>query len=671
MGQYLFCENQSDQMTQPLKLYTYDLETLINFFSFTGKFYGDNRIFTFEISDRKNQRSELLAHLSLLQNMGVSMVGYNNLQFDYSFLHELLGSPHTFTFQKAYDLCQQIIGGQQYGNNFNSVRVSDRAIPQIDLMKVNHFDNKNKRCRLKDLEFAMRLHSVEDLPIKLGVPLNHDQMDDVLKYNAYDVYATENFLTKCMKHIEVRKELLDTGVLSGDVMNFSDVKIGTEFFIKRLGRSTCYISGSTPKQTVRAEVRFKDVILPKIYYRTEPFQEVLEWFKNQTVYPQSELETPKLESKLAGLQFYFGVGGLHASVEGRKFTSSDTHAIIDVDVSGMYPAISIANKFFPQHLGEKFMEHYQQLQRDRANYKKGSTMNFILKLAMNGIFGNSDNAYSCFYDPKYAKETTINGQLQLLQLVEHFSLIPGLEIIQANTDGVTVLIRRDLMYLLELWKTDWETQTSLKLEQCEYKEMWIRDVNNYLCRDTKGKIKAKGAYWYPVDESDYWGGSGSQWNKDYSMMVVQKVTEQSLLNGWNPDALIRLMSDPFDFMMRYKVPSGAAVYIGDKEMDKTVRYYVSTAGEPMKKVSKPKGAIGAWKRANSLTDSYFNQIMKEIPEGTWDVRIHTKKKSKYEQVSTNIENGRLVKCCNKASDFSWFDVDFEYYVNEVNKLLIS
>lgn len=462
-----------------MNYFIWDLETLINCFTFSGKFRGKSEIFTFEISSRKNQKTELLSFLNYLQNAQVHMVGFNSLGFDYPILHTLLNEHHTFTYTTAYNLCQQIIGSQNYGGGFNQIKMSDRLIPQIDLVKVNHFDNVNKRTPLKSLQVAMRLPSVEDMPVEMGVDLTDAQMDEVILYNHNDVRATEEFLERCLPQIEMRKELLDNGVLTGDVLNFSDVKIGAEYLVKRIGRSKCF-NGYEPRQTTRKSVEFADIILPKIFYRTEPFQGVLEWFKKQVIYPASKIDPPKLESRLANLDFHFGVGGVHASVVSKSFASSESHQIIDVDVTGMYPSIAIANGFAPEHLGEDFKVAYRELVSDRARYPKGSMMNGVLKLASNGTFGNTDNPYSCFYDPRYPKQVTINGQLQILQLVEVLSLIPGLDIIQANTDGITAFVPRSLRYLFDLWCDDWEKETGLKLERINYSRMWIKDVNSYL-----------------------------------------------------------------------------------------------------------------------------------------------------------------------------------------------
>ncbi|MFM6929044.1 MAG: hypothetical protein ACKOX6_11310, partial [Bdellovibrio sp.] len=39
-------------------------------------------------------------------------------------------------------------------------------------------------------------------------------------------------------------------------------------------------------------------------------------------------------------------------------------------------------------------------------------------------------------------------------------------------------------------------------------------------------------------------------------VIVPKVAEQCMVNGWRPEQLIKLMSDPFDFMARVNTPRG-------------------------------------------------------------------------------------------------------------------
>lgn len=645
--------------------HTYDLESYPNIFTYCGKFSNSDQIYMFEISDRMNQINELLNFLNYLRNSGVEMVGFNSIGYDYFLIHELLTNPYTFTYQKAHQLTSTII----VGPGLKNISFWHRYIPQIDLFKLNHFDNAGRHVSLKALQFAMRSESVEDLPFDIR-PLTDPEKDQLKTYNIHDVLETEKFLTICEGAIEQRREYITDGTLRGDVLNYSDVKIGMEYLMKRIGREKCY-TGNKPNQTWRNCVHYKDVILPKIKFRTKQFKNVLEWFKAQTIYTRGG-KFPKTEIKLADVDFIFGAGGVHASVERKIYQTTKTHEIIDIDVSGMYVAVGIANRFAPEHLGESFVNAYSQVKSDRSKYAKGTAKNKALKLAGNGAYGKSNSPFSWMYDPKYTFSVTVNGQLQLIQLVELLSLIPSLEIIQANTDGITIYMHKDYEHFFKFWCSIWEQMTGLELEEVKYKRMWIRDVNNYIAEKLDGSLKRKGAYWYPTCIEDYEGtGSGSTWHKDFSNHASIIAAERAMTHSWPIESTIRLITDKFDFMHRYKTPKGATVYIGDQPQSKTVRYYVSTAGEPMKKIAKPKGEIGQFKRKNKISDKLFHDVMKEIGKDVWDERIHTKNKSKYQMNTTSIQSGYLIKNCNHIKDFNWLDVDWNYYIEEAKKLVIG
>jgi len=640
--------------------YTYDLECYPNIFTFCGKFKNSKDIQLFEISDRKNQRNELLNFLGYLRNVQAEMVGFNNIGYDYPLIHEVITNPYTFDHNKAFQLSQTIIKGP----GIKTIRPSDRYIAQIDLMRINHFNNKAKSTSLKNLQFAMRSDSLEDLPFDIR-PLNDHEKNQLCKYNIHDVLETEKFLDHNLAAIEMRREYLANGTLRGDLLNFDDTKIGLKYLETRLGRNLCF-SGRKPKQTFREVVHYNDVILPKIKFRTEPFNEIFNWFKQQKIRPAGG-PRPSTEVSLAGLEVHCAAGGLHASADNKVYETNETHQIIDSDVSGMYPSIAIANRFAPEHLGETFLSAYKQIKIDRGRYAKGTTQNATLKLAANSAYGNSNNLYSFMYDPKFTFSVTINGQLQLLQLIEMVDLLPDCELIQANTDGITIYINKKYTYLYDLWCSEWEKMTGLELEHVKYNRMWIRDVNNYISEYEDGKLKSKGTYWYPKSIKDYNGN----WHKDHSNLASKMAAEKVMTHSWPVEAAIKLVTNPFDFMLRYKAVGGSKLYIGDQKQLKTVRYYVSTKGEPMKKVSPPKGEVGQYKRKNKLTDKYFKSVIEEIGKDAWDERIHTKNKSKYEIVETSIQSGWKVKQCNVASDFTWEDVDWKFYIEEAKKILIG
>ena len=118
-----------------------------------------------------------------------------------------------------------------------------------------------------------------------------------------------------------------------------------------------------------------------------------------------------------GYRIDFGVGGVHASLSEKIAKETAKYMIRDADVSSMYPNIAISNKIYPEHLSEMFCVIYQDMYEQRKSYAKGTAENAMLKLALNGTYGKSNDKYSVFYDPKFTMSITINGQLSFTWVV--------------------------------------------------------------------------------------------------------------------------------------------------------------------------------------------------------------------------------------------------------------
>jgi len=88
-------------------------------------------------------------------------------------------------------------------------------------------------------------------------------------------------------------------------------------------------------------------------------------------------------------------------------SSTDFQTLFGIhdDLSSMYPNIAISNRVFPAHLGEKFCDIYQDMYEQRKSFGKGTPENAMLKLALNGTYGKSNDKYSVFYDPKFTMTT--------------------------------------------------------------------------------------------------------------------------------------------------------------------------------------------------------------------------------------------------------------------------
>ena len=65
------------------------------------------------------------------------------------------------------------------------------------------------------------------------------------------------------------------------------------------------------------------------------------------------------------------------------------------------------------------------------------------KLAANGSYGKSNSNDSFLYDPLYTMKTTISGQILISMWIERICEDIKTEIIQCNTDGITIKVKRD------------------------------------------------------------------------------------------------------------------------------------------------------------------------------------------------------------------------------------
>lgn len=589
----------------------YDIETYPNCFTLCAESADSGTHTIYEISDYKDDSRELMVFLNWLVRNKCRMIGFNNVGFDYPMIHQFM--------KKGGDTCynlylkgQAIIDADR-GDWSHVVWPRDRFIEQIDLYKIHHFDNKARHTSLKTLEFNMRSEIIEDLPFAPGTLLSKDDIETLRLYNHRDVKETKKFWFLSQQKVKMREEL---SIKYGrNFMNHSDSKIGKDFFIMKLNENGI----STDKQTIRESINLKDAIFNHIKFQDPEFTRVLEFLKSQVI-TETKGVFKDVTADSYGLDFVFGLGGIHASVDKRVVVAGDD-LIIDLDVASYYPNLAIKNRYYPEHLSEAFCDIYEEFFNERKKYKKGSVENMAYKLGLNSVYGDSNNPYSPFYDSLYTMKTTLNGQLLLCILAEWLMLnVNDAELIQVNTDGLTIKLPKSQEgALCKVWH-DWEQYTGLTLERADYNRMFIADVNNYIAEYTDGKVKRKGRYEY----------KDLDWNKNFSALIVPKAVEQHLLHGTEIREFIESHEDIYDFMLRAKVTKKGRLFCGDTQVQNTSRYYISHNGEELYKVLPPL-------------------------------------KGKIEERKIGINKGWRVKICNDMKDFE-SDSNFDWYIKETEKL---
>lgn len=650
----------------------YDIETFPNCFLFTYAFLTTPDTFvTFEISFRRNDATQFIAFLEWCRVNGIEMIGYNNLHFDYTVIDWIYRNPHLCDAANIYARAQQIFASQErFGQE---IWERDRLAPQLDLMKVHHFDNKAKVQSLKGLEFNMRSELVQEMPVPIGSFLTGEQIDQiVIPYNRHDVRETIKFAYFSAGEIKLRRDMKSQ--LTGDVMNFNSTKIGKQILEQRLGEERCYTRGPSgrreKRQTIRDVIRLREVVFPYIHFDHPEFRRIHQWMLAQEI-SETKGVFKDVSATVNGMTFHYGTGGIHGSVSSRVFYSDTDYVIEDVDVASQYPNIAIVNNLYPHHLGPEFVPIYAGVIDERKKHPKGTSANAALKLAGNGSYGASNDKFSTLYDPQFTMAITINGQLMISMLAEWLMTVPTLKIIQANTDGITYYIARQHCDQARRVCVAWECYTKLKLEYARYGRMFIRDVNNYIAEnEDRKKVKLKGAYKYYESADEVSNDSPPAWHKDLGAPIVQMAAVKAMLDGVEPEAFIGAHPDPYDFLLRAKVDRRSTLYIGDDVAGNIIRYFIALNGKPLRKVSPPTGAPGTYKKKTGISDQYFAEILATLPPMTWDERIHTKNRSTYEEREIGFVAGWNAALANHIRDFDWTNLNRQWYVDEAKKLII-
>lgn len=665
----------------------FDLETFPNCFTFAmEQLHGDVKA-VWEISHFRDDRVQLFEFLQHLMRCQTPMIGFNSIHFDYPVLHFLMSNPNC-SVEQIYAKVQQIFnsGHDKFGH---VIWADQRFIPQIDLFKIYHMDNHAKSTTLKYLQINMRSESVVDMPVENGSILTKEQIDNLLiPYNQHDVQETKRFALVSLDAINFRISLIPQFGI--DVLNWNDTKIGEQTMIQRLGDDLCYDRSSGRKQTrqtPRSRIALNDIIFPYIQFQHPEFNRVLNYLRQQVLQSDDigDVESTAIRTKgvftdlkahVGGVDFHFGVGGIHGSLERKKAIATDEWLIRDIDVASLYPSIAIQNNLAPAHLGARFAEVYAELPKERKKWQKEKGKKCAeansLKLAANGVYGKSNSMYSPFYDPAFTMRITVNGQLMLCMLAERLMTVPTLQILQINTDGITYYIHRDHEPHAAALCKEWEALTRLTLEDANYSRVWLRDVNNYIAESKDGTLKLKGAYWTP-DPLDYAGSiSNSQppaWHKDLSNPISTRAAVAHMVYGCDVEQFIRFCTNPYDFMCGIKVRRGDTLMLNGQKQQRNTRYYVSNGGAAMTIERPAAGAPGAFKKANGVSDAEYQRVMKETG-GMWDERVCTKNKSRYEQRLSQVCAGYNVSICNDVKDFRFDNVNYGWYIQEALKLVI-
>tara|TARA_R100000951_G_scaffold35251_2_gene29848 strand:- start:11044 stop:12942 length:1899 start_codon:yes stop_codon:yes gene_type:complete len=565
---------------------------------------------SFTVSKWHNQLDAFVNYTK--ENEDVYWVGYNNLRFDAQVVEWILRNYECWHELTGLEICAKIAQKAQdviHDANFDvfaEYREHELTLKQMDLFKIHHYDNKNRRVSLKRLEFEMDLENIEEMPIHhTKTNMTREEVYQSIQYCFNDVDATYEFYKVTLgetdhplynknNQIQLRNDIeQEFGI---PCLNYSDSKIGDEMIKKYYCEEKGIKIQDLPKKGYfRKSIALKNCIAHYVKFETKQLKDFLIQIKRIKLGTQDSF---KEHIHFYGNVYSFMRGGLHTENKPEVFESDDEYEIIDWDVASYYPAIIINSGKYPAHLGKAFLNGYKKMFERRLELKpKAKTDRRIkgivgaLKLAVNSVYGKSSDMLSWIYDRQLTMFTTITGELSLMMLIEKYEL-NDIHVISANTDGVTIKVRKDLIPKMHEINDWWCDATQYILERTDYTKIIFSTVNDYLAIMPDGYVKKKGDFL-----TDF------ELHKNKSARIVPIALEQYYVNGIPVAETIMNHKNLYDFCIRKKASrdfhyEGVDPKTNNQTIyNKLIRYYVSNVGEKVYKVKNEDSQSKAVKRS--------------------------------------------------------------------------
>lgn len=452
-------------------------------------------------------------------------VGYNSENYDKILAHGMITNKIT-TPEKAYEVSKTIIESQDDNTplfrTLNKLGINDyyqSKILMYDLLGDGAFFS------LKQLEGFLGMDIVESVvPFDLDRPLTDEEKRDVEKYNRADLYGT-------LERFKQRKNSFRTKML----------------LVKEFGLPINYICKTNAKLTeaillsqnkgmnTRLKKNFQLCDLP-VNWDVPELKTIYDFF----IEALKELERHKWETKkcdkkklsmdldILGVTHTFALGGVHGGRKNYICRPEDKKRIIWVDVSSLYPNILTKWDLLSRKVDKngciafagmvqtrmdvKAKLHDSSLSKEEKKELKDKAARY--KLILNTTSGCMKDKFKKLYDPEYNTKMCMLGQLSLMDLVFRLRDVKRrpkpawarneleinsegsyFKLIQSNTDGIALeLLTDDAEDLIDKVCAEWEKDWRFSLEKTIADNLYEKDVNNYVFRDSDGKVKVKGAY---------------------------------------------------------------------------------------------------------------------------------------------------------------------------------
>lgn len=366
---------------------------------------------------------------------------------------------------------------------------------------------------LKEIEGNLGLDVVETgVSFDIERPLTPEELQMEIDYCKYDVYATSELYKHRTTYLKTKQTLCKMADLDeSKMMMHTNARVVSEALRADKDFDPLLVYGT--------EKYIEDGFIPECIDFERMPEAVKELVLSIDTYSGWQNKLESIQFDCHGTPTVMGIGGIHACTgvfvektfksgprKGETirqiktvptvFYTDDDYEILIQDIGSFYPSMMILFNFISRAIPYEHRHLFTDLYdiRMRAKHDKSlAQFAAAAKLVLNTVYGCMKNQYNKLYDPFMATCVCITGQLFVLDLMNRISdAVDDFEIVQLNTDGWVLRIRKSERAKLDAVVEKWCKDTGFTVDTDVIKTLFQRDVNNYVMEFDTGKVKAKG-----------------------------------------------------------------------------------------------------------------------------------------------------------------------------------
>ena len=403
---------------------------------------------------------------------------------------------------------------------------------------VDIMDDVQRGLSLKAIEGHLGM-SIEETEVDFNLdrPLTKEEIELTIKYCKHDVDATEELCN-------IRKDYLRTKLNLGKRASIDPVTALSATNAKL----TAMMLGAVKREWTDG----RDYVYPPNLDLSVVPKEILDFFDtiHDMSIPDEVLFKTSLTIDIGDMPCKYAWGGVHGSLSCYYEESTEDRVIQNRDVSSLYPSLIESYNYLSRNVPDPQLFYDIRKDRIKAKHDGDKQTATDLKLPLNTVSGAQENQYNDLYDPLPTRSLRISGQLFLTMLaMQLLNACKTIKLLNLNTDGLMYSIDKSELHIVDEIASAWEKQTKFELETDDIAKVWLKDVNNLLFIDTKGKVKTVGGY------LNYGISVKGAWAINNNATIVKQAIIDYFVKGTPPEETINKCNDIFAFQMIAKAGS--------------------------------------------------------------------------------------------------------------------